>query len=315
MPRRFLTPFAAFLMLTGAALAQGGPPPLPVSPPPLPTPAAPPPLPVPVQTPEWFVAVDGQQEGPVTLDALRARALTADTPVWREGMAGWTAAGEVPDLADSTVAPTPADTTAYFVDVNGTAQGPFDRAAMEQRIRAGELAGDRRVWHEGLSEWVALSDTPLASLLPAAPPAPPQPEPQPPTPEPAADPTLALLGRWQGTTRQTAPGLPAPIEMQISMEMSPNGVFSAQGDGSLDLRSQGVPQPIPMQAQFRGNWSAVPAGGDNYRLRLWGTMTASMPTLGVHNQTEPFDETDTVTLTTPDTLRYPDGSTLRRVGP
>ncbi|GAA2633910.1 SPFH domain-containing protein [Paractinoplanes durhamensis] len=67
---------------------------------PAPAPAAsgPPPLP----TAEWFVGVDGQQQGPYDLGALRTQAsggsLTRDTLVWKNGMAGWLAAGQVPEL-------------------------------------------------------------------------------------------------------------------------------------------------------------------------------------------------------------------------
>jgi membrane protease subunit (stomatin/prohibitin family) len=61
--------------------------------------AAPPPLPA----AEWFVGVDGQQQGPFDLTALTAQAragsLTRDTLVWKNGMSGWTAAGEVPELS------------------------------------------------------------------------------------------------------------------------------------------------------------------------------------------------------------------------
>ncbi|HEX8692617.1 MAG TPA: SPFH domain-containing protein [Longimicrobium sp.] len=62
--------------------------------------AAPPPLPG--QAP-FFVAVDGQQTGPHGIDALRQQAaggtLTRETLVWRQGMAQWTPAGEVSELA------------------------------------------------------------------------------------------------------------------------------------------------------------------------------------------------------------------------
>jgi membrane protease subunit (stomatin/prohibitin family) len=67
-----------------------GPPP-PTGPPPLPT-AAP-----------WFIGVGGQQVGPLDTAGLRSnianRQLTGDTLVWREGMAAWTAAATVPEIA------------------------------------------------------------------------------------------------------------------------------------------------------------------------------------------------------------------------
>jgi membrane protease subunit (stomatin/prohibitin family) len=60
--------------------------------------AAPPPLP---QT-GYFVAINGQQQGPFDATMLAARvrdgSLTRATLVWRQGMAGWVAAETVPDL-------------------------------------------------------------------------------------------------------------------------------------------------------------------------------------------------------------------------
>jgi hypothetical protein len=51
----------------------------------------------------WFYASDGKQQGPypeVQLRELIARgAVTADTLVWSEGMAGWQRAGDIPGLA------------------------------------------------------------------------------------------------------------------------------------------------------------------------------------------------------------------------
>jgi membrane protease subunit (stomatin/prohibitin family) len=64
-----------------------------------PAPAGPPPLP---QTAQWYVAVNGQQEGPVDAGALQQRIaagqVTRQTLVWKAGMPAWTAAGEVADL-------------------------------------------------------------------------------------------------------------------------------------------------------------------------------------------------------------------------
>jgi membrane protease subunit (stomatin/prohibitin family) len=63
-------------------------------------PGAPPPLPTEVQ---YFVAVNGQQTGPFPLSQLTQQAaagqLTKESMVWKNGMAAWTAAGEVTELA------------------------------------------------------------------------------------------------------------------------------------------------------------------------------------------------------------------------
>jgi membrane protease subunit (stomatin/prohibitin family) len=70
-------------------------------------PAGPPPLP----TAEWFVGVNGQQQGPFDLAGLAAQArsgqLSRETLVWKNGMAAWTAAGQVPELGSAFAAVPP----------------------------------------------------------------------------------------------------------------------------------------------------------------------------------------------------------------
>lgn len=60
----------------------------------------PPPLSTPVAS--FFLAVDGKQAGPFDAATLAARAregsLTRQTLVWKQGMSGWTAAEQVPEL-------------------------------------------------------------------------------------------------------------------------------------------------------------------------------------------------------------------------
>lgn len=71
-------------------------------PPPLPGPMPAPAPAVPVETPEWFYGLDGQALGPVTVSQLQQLAatgqITGDTPVWKQGMAGWQRLGDTPEL-------------------------------------------------------------------------------------------------------------------------------------------------------------------------------------------------------------------------
>jgi hypothetical protein len=64
-----------------------------------PMPAGPPPLP---QTEQWFLGASGQQLGPFDRAGLGQQissgTLTASTLVWRNGMAGWVPASQVPEL-------------------------------------------------------------------------------------------------------------------------------------------------------------------------------------------------------------------------
>jgi len=63
-------------------------------------PAGPPPIP---QAVSFFIAVNGQQTGPFDMNTLKQKAaageLTRETLVWKEGMAAWTPAGEVPEVS------------------------------------------------------------------------------------------------------------------------------------------------------------------------------------------------------------------------
>ncbi|MGF1662333.1 MAG: SPFH domain-containing protein [Kineosporiaceae bacterium] len=66
------------------------------------SPAGPPALPG-ADAPRWYLGVGGQQRGPYDVAGLRGAAaggeLTAQTLVWAQGMASWTAAADVPEVA------------------------------------------------------------------------------------------------------------------------------------------------------------------------------------------------------------------------
>jgi predicted Zn finger-like uncharacterized protein len=72
------------------------------------TPPPPPPL---GDRIEWFLALDGAQQGPfarkVLVDRLLALPKDADVHVWNEGMAGWKPPRDVPDVARDLVARRP----------------------------------------------------------------------------------------------------------------------------------------------------------------------------------------------------------------
>jgi membrane protease subunit (stomatin/prohibitin family) len=73
--------------------------------------SAPPPLPTSAQ---YYIAINGQQQGPFDVAALAAKAkdgtLTRQTLAWKQGMASWTPAETVADLSsvfDSVPPPLP----------------------------------------------------------------------------------------------------------------------------------------------------------------------------------------------------------------
>ncbi len=51
--------------------------------------------------------IDNRRVGPLTFDELAAIALTADIPVWHDGLPDWTICGELPELAYRFRRPTP----------------------------------------------------------------------------------------------------------------------------------------------------------------------------------------------------------------
>jgi membrane protease subunit (stomatin/prohibitin family) len=59
--------------------------------------------PPPYSPPTWHLAIDGQSQGPFTLQemsqAVAGRRVTPATPVWCAGMSDWLPAGQVPQLA------------------------------------------------------------------------------------------------------------------------------------------------------------------------------------------------------------------------
>jgi membrane protease subunit (stomatin/prohibitin family) len=63
-------------------------------------PAGPPPLP---QQAQYYIAVNGQQQGPLSMPTLQQQvasgAIQRDTLVWKQGMAAWQPAGEVGEVA------------------------------------------------------------------------------------------------------------------------------------------------------------------------------------------------------------------------
>ncbi len=68
----------------------------------------PPPMP---QQAVFYAAINGQQAGPFDMNALRTQvgqgAITAETLVWKQGMANWTPAGQVGEVASLFAAPPP----------------------------------------------------------------------------------------------------------------------------------------------------------------------------------------------------------------
>ncbi|MGR9117267.1 MAG: SPFH domain-containing protein [Gammaproteobacteria bacterium] len=68
--------------------------------------------------------------------------------------------------------PPPVPTSiSYYVAINGQQQGPYEAAALEQKIKSGEVGRSTLIWHAGLTEWThAEKVAELANMFVMAPP-------------------------------------------------------------------------------------------------------------------------------------------------
>lgn len=117
----------------------------------------------------WFYVDRGQQCGPVGTEELASWILGAHLPrdvqVWREGLAQWTPAENVPEIA-SHLQPPPAG---FFLMGPGGPQGPIDAPVIMEWARAGRIGRETLVWRAGLPEWITAGALPELSPYLAAP--------------------------------------------------------------------------------------------------------------------------------------------------
>ena len=108
--------------------------------------------------------------------------------------------GHAKGRRSQTVIPPPAaqPQAIYLLGDNGTEDGPYDIAQVRQKLAAGEVKAGTLVWHEGLSEWLPLSQVIRAPSMP-----PPRPAPLP-TPK-SAIPVSLVMG-----APTAAPEAPSP---------------------------------------------------------------------------------------------------------
>ncbi len=131
------------------------PPASPGTPPPPPVGSVPPP-PAPQAIPEWHFSKGGQTLGPMTIPQMIQQGLTADTFVWKSGMANWAPATTIPEVASQL------PTIEWYVSQNGQRLGPMQTSQLRQQ----GLTPDTHIWRDGFSEWKRAADVPeLASLL------------------------------------------------------------------------------------------------------------------------------------------------------
>src|SRR5205809_355015 len=92
---------------------------------------------------DWYYAQGGQQKGPVSGDALRqllaAGQVSSGDLVWRDGMANWQPAGQVPEFASAPAAPVQPGT--YAAPQAGVGQPTYGQPPYGQPGGAGQPLG------------------------------------------------------------------------------------------------------------------------------------------------------------------------------
>lgn len=142
------------------------------APPPQPGYGAPPPPPM---AGPWHLSKNGQQLGPFTVQQLTQQGLTPQTMVWKNGMANWQAAGEIPELQSAlpAISPPPPPMAApvqWYLAKDGQQVGPFSG----EQLPAQGLTPSTMVWSKGMDGWQAAGEVAaLGDLFNDAPPPPP----------------------------------------------------------------------------------------------------------------------------------------------
>ena len=136
---------------------------------------------------QYYIVVDGRQEGPMPKEALASHGLKSDSLVWRAGMAEWQRASELPELADMLGAqpqqrqmppytqqppqdpyrnafandghqqqPAADNSPVWYAMLNGNRVGP----ATPDALVANGLHNTTPVWREGMPDWMEAATQP-----------------------------------------------------------------------------------------------------------------------------------------------------------
>lgn len=103
----------------------------------------------------YMLVIDGQQAGPFGKEQLQELVqkdvLTGQTYVWKQGMANWEFAENVPEV--KALLKQQPDKSAYMLVLNGQQAGPYDMNQLQQLARDGVLTGDTYAWKQGMANW------------------------------------------------------------------------------------------------------------------------------------------------------------------
>jgi uncharacterized protein (TIGR00266 family) len=78
----------------------------------------------------WYIAMSGKTRGPYTTDEVRSHLATGymnpDTPIWKEGMAGWSTVAQIRELAPEPSRPGPGPSPPPLIAVTGITAHKID---------------------------------------------------------------------------------------------------------------------------------------------------------------------------------------------
>ena len=112
----------------------------------------------------YYIALNGKQEGPLAFNELIRYQITPDTLVWKSGLPEWVTASALPELVPYIIyeSATPIDITnneekVWFAIINDSNQvGPFTASEL---IMQG-VTDTTPVWRNGMTDWQPLSSQP-----------------------------------------------------------------------------------------------------------------------------------------------------------
>lgn len=87
----------------------------------------------------YFIYENNRQVGPFTREELATRTITAETPVWTQGMSEWTTAGKVDDLNSTLVFSPPPFNATSVTNVQETYNTNFASATERTGFKIGKL--------------------------------------------------------------------------------------------------------------------------------------------------------------------------------
>ena len=108
---------------------------------------------------EYYIIIDGRQDGPWAKEDLLRNGLTPESDVWRVGLESWVKASSLEELNDLFVSEIKCDgelpppyvngSKQYYAIVNGVRMGP---ESPEGLVRGGVIS-TTPVWKEGMPDW------------------------------------------------------------------------------------------------------------------------------------------------------------------